>query len=455
MNRVERLIASPMGAMIARPWFDRFTIRFFERWFFPSSRLWAAARAANGSVEVFYEQIPAKPVPRVAGRIALLLERFEQERSRVLTAESLWEETFFGDRDVPVAERIECEAQRLNRRADYNGLRRRFTFLTRFAEIPSVRWEISSPMELAADYARVVRGVAHPFAAPESMPEVVVSRTVPATSSVDYWIRFESPSAMGDAVVARVSEPVGAHNPPTLIFLHGVGVEFDHWHGMIDEAARLVRSGFRVVRPEAPWHGRRVPDGRYGGEKFIATLPRGTLEFSSAQVREVAVLMDWCRNNTDAPVAFGGSSLGAHIARVAAARSHDWEQRLRPDALFLVTPCGRLEDAAIEGSFARIWGTAEAAGAQGWSPVLRSKWLSLIDPVRPPAVPAERIVAVLGQHDRVTPFESGRKLIGDLRIPDANIFSWPLGHFSIPLNMVRDNAPVERFRQVIDGVYSA
>ena len=176
MNRVERLIASPMGAMIARPWFDRFTIRFFERWFFPSSRLWAAARAANGSVEVFYEQIPAKPVPRVAGRIALLLERFEQERSRVLTAESLWEETFFGDRDVPVAERIECEAQRLNRRADYNGLRRRFTFLTRFAEIPSVRWEISSPMELAADYARVVRGVAHPFAAPESMPEVVVSR---------------------------------------------------------------------------------------------------------------------------------------------------------------------------------------------------------------------------------------------------------------------------------------
>jgi pimeloyl-ACP methyl ester carboxylesterase len=455
MNRVERLIASPAGAVIARPWLDRFTIRFFGRWFFPSSRLWAAARAANGSLDHFYDQVPMQPVPRVAGRLSSLLEHFERARGQVVAAESRWEAAFFGDAAISAADRIECEARRLDQRASYNGLRRRFAFLTRYAEVPSVRWEISSPMELAADYARVVKNKAHPFAAPDNMPDVVVSRSLPMTSATDYWIRFESPSDIGDTVVARVSEPVGDRNPPTLIFLHGVGVEFDHWHGLIDEAARLVRAGFRVVRPEAPWHGRRVPDGRYGGEKFIATLPRGTLEFSSAQVREVAVLMDWCRNNTGAPVALGGSSLGAHMARLAAARAHDWAPRLRPDALFLVTPCGRLEDAAIEGSFARIWGTAEAAGAQGWSPVLRSKWLSLIDPVRPPAVPPERIVAVLGQYDRVTPFESGRKLVEDLQIPVANIFSWPLGHFSIPVNMVRNNGPVDRFREVIERVSAA
>ena len=455
MNRVERIIASPLGAVVAKPWFDRFTIRFFERWFFPSSRLWAAARAANGSVDRFYEQIPSKPIPRVAGRITSLLEHFESQRSQVVVAESRWEEAFFGDADFPPADRIKCEARRLDHRADYNGLRRRFTFLTRHAEVPSVRWEISSPMELAADYARVVRGGDVLFAVPDELPGIAVSRTVPSGLSTDYWIRFASPSAMNDTVVARVSEPTGVENPPTVIFLHGVGVEFDHWHGMIDEVARLVRLGFRVVRPEAPWHGRRVPDGYYGGEKFIATMPRGTLDFSSAQVREVAVLMDWCRNNTDAPVTLAGSSLGAHIARVAAAAAHDWPHRLQPDALLLITPCGRLEDAAIEGSFARIWGTTDASGAMGWSPVLRSKWLSLIDPARPPVVPPERIVTVLGERDQVTPFESGRALVEKLQIPGANVFCWPLGHFSIPINMVRDAAPLARFLHLVDEVGAA
>ncbi|MGI9260892.1 MAG: alpha/beta hydrolase [Woeseiaceae bacterium] len=449
MNRVERLIASPAGALVARPWFDRFTIAFFERWFFPSSRLWAAARAANGSTEAFFEQVPVTPLPHLAGRIKTLLQRFESKRSQVLTAEAQWEDVFFGANDVSGTIRATTEEQRLALRAEYNELRRRFSFISRQATVPPVRWEISSPMELAADYARVIREEFRPFAAPAAMPPVVMSRTLPGPESTDYWIRFASPSGMNDTVVARVSEPTGVTDPPTLIFLHGVGVEFDHWHGMIDEAARLVRMGIRVVRPEAPWHGRRVPDGRYGGEKFIATLPRGSLEFSSAQVREVAVLMDWCRRHTGAPIGLGGSSLGAHIARVAAARAHDWPDHLHPDALFLITPCGRLEDAAIEGSFARIWGTAEAAGEQGWSPVLRSKWLSLIDPDQPPVVPPERIVALLGEKDKVTPFASGQRLVGRLQLPEENIFRWPLGHFSIPINMVRDAAPLSRFRQVL------
>lgn len=449
MNRVERLIASPAGALVARPWFDRFTIRFFERWFFPSSRLWAAARAANGSTDAFFEQVPITPMPHLAGRITALLQRFENKRSQVLAAEAQWEEVFFGESDASAARRAATEENRLALRAEYNELRRRFSFISRRATVPPVRWEISSPMELAADYARVIREEFRPFAAPEMMPPVAMSRTLPGPESTDYWIRFASPSGMNDTVVARVSEPTGVTDPPTLVFLHGVGVEFDHWHGMIDEAARLVKMGIRVVRPEAPWHGRRVPDGRYGGEKFIATLPRGSLEFSSAQVREVAVLMDWCRNHTAAPVALGGSSLGAHIARVAAARARDWPERLHPDGLFLITPCGRLEDAAIEGSFARIWGTAEAAGEQGWSPVLRSKWLSLIDPDQPPVVPPERIVVLLGERDKVTPFASGQRLVARMQLPEENIFRWPLGHFSIPINMVRDAAPLRRFGQVL------
>jgi pimeloyl-ACP methyl ester carboxylesterase len=449
MNHVERLIASPLGALVARPWFDRFTIRFFERLFFPASRLWAAARAANGSTDRFFESVPIEPIPSLAGRVLELLHDFEKMRNDVVASEASWEATFFGESDVSPGTRIQVEAGRLDRRAQYNQLRRRFTFITRYVRVPPVRWEISSPMELAADYARVVRNRSEEFAPPSEMPEVARSRTVPGEFSNDFWIRFASPSVMNDTVVARVSEPSGVTDPPTIIFLHGVGVEFDHWHGMIDEVARLVCLGFRVVRPEAPWHGRRVPDGCYGGERFIATLPRGTLEFCTAQVREVAVLMDWCRRHSGSSVSLAGSSLGAHVARLSASYACDWPRRLQPDALFLVTPSGRLEDAAIEGSFARIWGTAEAAGAEGWSPVLRSKWLSLIDAGRDPVVPPEKIVAVLGERDQVTPYESGARLVETLGIPDENVFRWPLGHFSIPLNMVRNAAPLDRFREII------
>ena len=172
MNRVERLIASPMGAIVARPWFDRFTIRFFERWFFPSSRLWAAARAANGSVDEFFEQVPIHPLPRLSGRIASLLQRFEQVRGKVLVAEADWENAFFGQQEVSPLLCAEAEQKRLNRRAEYNELRRRFTFLTRHAKIPPVRWELSSPMELAADYAKVIRSEQSPFAVPDEMPAV-------------------------------------------------------------------------------------------------------------------------------------------------------------------------------------------------------------------------------------------------------------------------------------------
>lgn len=451
MNRVERLIASPLGALVARPWFDRATIGFFERWFFPCSRLWAAARAANGSVDGFFEQAPMAATPRFRRRARGILGAFQTQRRVVEGAESVWERAFFGLQPSAEADRDDAESNRLAQRARYNQLRRRFAWFVRRAAVTPVRWEISTPMQLAALYASVVRSHVSPFAAPEHLPEVARSRPLQSSGVTEYWIRFASPSGMADQVVARVSEPEGVVDPPTVIFLHGVCVEFDHWHGMIDEARRLVDMGIRVVRPEAPWHGRRVLPGQYGGEKFIASLPLGTLEFFSAQVREVAVLMDWCRRHTGAAVALGGSSLGAHVSRVAASWSRAWPLRLRPDALFLVTPCGRLEDAAIEGAFARVWGTAKAAGARGWSPELRSKWLSIIDPVEPPAVSPERTVAVLGERDQVTPYPSGRALIDRLGIPAENVFVRSLGHFTIPLDLVRDPAPLQRFHQILQA----
>ena len=450
MNRVERLIASPVGAVIARPWFDTFALSFFDNWFFPLSRLWAAARAAHGSPEQFFAEVPTPGQPGLEQRLVRVLARFEQNRRAAANAEAAWEPAYFGGQPRDTDRLVEIEKHRLDCCAAYNAMRREFRFLKRAFSIPPIRWEIMSPMETASGYAQIMRHRDSLFAAPDPMPEVEASNAMTDAAGRHYWLRFASPSAsMADTVTARVLEPVDVDNPPTVIFLHGIGVEFDHWHGMIDDVAMLSRKGIRTVRVEGPWHGRRVPDGRYGGEKFVGSLPLGSLAYFSAQVREAAILIDWCRRHTTGPVAIGGSSLGAHVARLVATQANGWSDALQPDALLLITPCEKFEDAAIGGAFARIWKTAENAVQAGWSPTLRGKFFSLLNPPGHPCMPADQVVAVLGTHDNVTPFPSGKRLVERLGLPADNAFIRRQGHFSTPINLVRDKAPLNRFCRIL------
>jgi hypothetical protein len=456
MNRIERLLRSPLGTLVARPWFDTFVLVFFNHWFFPLSRLWAAARAAHGSTEQFFAAVPMKPSADLEPRLAKVLSEFEGRRAEAAAAEQAWEEGFFGDLPTPPEVLAELERRRLQGRAAYNAMRKRFAFLRRGRRIAPVRWDLLSPIDIAADYARAVRHPDELFNAPEILPAVQVSKAFDKDQGRHYWIRFGSPSEkMDDTVTARVLEPHGVDDPPTIIFLHGVCVEFDHWHGMIDDTAELCREGVRTIRVEAPWHGRRVAEDRYGGEKFIGTMPLGSLQYFSAQVREVAVLTDWCRRQSRAPVALGGSSLGAHVARLSATWANAWPARLQPDALLLITPCERLEDAAIHGAFARIWKTVENSAHVGWTAELRTKWFDLLDPAENPCVAPDNIVAVLGSRDRVTPFPSGRRLIGRLQLPQANIFIRRQGHFSTPINLIRDKAPLLRFCRILHALSGA
>jgi pimeloyl-ACP methyl ester carboxylesterase len=450
MNRVERLLCSPLGAVLARPWFDVFVLGFFTHRFFPLSRLWAAAREANGSAERFFEAVPMPASTRLASRLENTLCKFEQRRSEALAAEAQWETAFFGVKPADNDTLAAVETKRLARRAQYNAMRKHFAFVQRGRSIPPVRWEPASPAAIATDYAKIVMAPDKPFDQPQVMPAVEVSHSFGTPQGRHYWLRFTSPgTSPADTVTARVLEPLQATGAPTVIFFHGICVEFDHWHGMIDDVAELSRLGIRTIRIEAPWHGRRVAEGRYGGEKFIGSMPFGALDFFAAQVREAAVLMDWCRSYTDGPVAIGGSSLGAHVARLIATRAARWQPQLQPDALLLITPCEKLEDAAINGAFADVWKTVENSATYGWTADLRAKWFGLIDPAENPCVSPSHIVAILGSHDRVTPFPSGMRLVERMKLPGTNIFVRRQGHFSTPLNLVRDKTPLYRFRDIL------
>ena len=446
-------LRSPLGGLVARPWFDHAALAFLSGWFFPLSRLWAAARAAEGSVERYAAELPAPLAPRLQRVLAGRLARFERARARVRESERAWEDAFFGPAAPAPDALTAAELRRLSDRHAYNALRRLFAPFAAHGRAAPFRWRIPDPAAVEALYGGVLEEPARAFAAPDPMPPVRVSHAFPAAPGRrDYWLRFPSPSArMADDVVARVYEPAGAADPPTLIFGHGIGVEFDHWRGVADEVEALVAMGVRVVRPEAPWHGRRVPPGRYGGEQFVATAPCGAFDHFTAAAREWAVLIDWCRQAGRGPVAIGGSSLGAMTAQIVADRARRWPARLRPDAMFLVTHCGRIEE-AMQGSLARAWGIAEATMAQGWTPESAHRFTPLLDPVDGTAVAPESIVTVLGAHDSVTPYAGARALIDRWGVPAANRFIWRRGHFSVPLTMLRNRAPLARFREVMAGL---
>ncbi len=454
LNTAQRIMASPVGEILARPWLDWLVLQSLKRFFFPFSRLWAAARAANGEAEAFADAAPLTREIRNRSRLRRALRIFERERANINSVEFFWREKFFGSQDVAEQQLASLEEARLHARSRFNSTRWHFISLRRWLAT-TVYPSFATPQEFEMTYGVTGTEFEKLFAPPRKMPVVNQSRSMPTTSGRDYWIRFKSPAVhLGDDVFARVHEPVGIDNPPTLIFGHGICVEFDHWRNLVDPIALLPRRGIRVIRPEGPWHGRRVPDGYYGGEMFLSRAPMGEFDYFTAQHQEWAVLMDWARKTSTGPVAFGGSSLGAQSAQMASIRARDWPKHLQPDALFLMTHCEHVGDVATDSDLSDIWGLQEPLAKLGWRKEMQKDWLAKLDPPGVPVMPPERIVSILGRNDRVTRYASGQRLQEKWGLPAENRFSWPCGHFTVPLRLGRDARPLDRLGAIFDDISS-
>ena len=104
----------------------------------------------------------------------------------------------------------------------------------------------------------------------------------------------------------------------------------------------------------------------------------------------------------------------------------------------------------IRGRLAQVWGLRQATQSKGWSDETLHRYLPLLDPVGPPVLDPANIVTVLGSRDDVTPFASGLALIDRWQVPEQNRFIWNRGHFTVPLTMMRDHAPLRCFKAVLD-----
>ena len=159
--------------------------------------------------------------------------------------------------------------------------------------------------------------------------------------------------------------------------------------------------------------------------------------------------MDWCRQAGSGPVAVGGSSLGAQTAKSIAMRAVNWPQRLRPDALLAIIHTNAIAQTALNSSLSDIWNLSGALRDAGWSKGLSEQWLQRLDPLQPSCLPAENVVSVTGSADSVTLESEAHKQLDYWQVPQQNRFSYRRGHFTVPLGMLRDTQPLDRFREVL------
>jgi hypothetical protein len=94
---MEVLFRSPLGALLAKPWVDQAGLFGLKRWYFPLSRLWAAANAAGDDPARFRDEIGAPVAAWPEPYLRSVLARNAGRKAAAEMARAGWEASLFGD----------------------------------------------------------------------------------------------------------------------------------------------------------------------------------------------------------------------------------------------------------------------------------------------------------------------------------------------------------------------
>ena len=445
------LMASPFGALLLHPWVDRRLLRALRTTYFPLSRAWAAAQVAGRSEERFAAEIGDRPRPR--GLVRSALAQIHRRSQALAEADARWEEVVFGEkgRRTPNWRLATAERRRLEAAHALSMARSAMIPPHLARRFPPLRRQVAPPGAVDTRHGpRLDPGKAFP--APGIGP-VSMSHPVPWEHGTTRWLRTPSPVADAGTAWARVYLPGGDGRQPsgTVILGQGISVETEFVRGLSEPPDALTRAGLAVLRPEAPFHGRRRSAGTYAGEPIMGNVPMGMLDFLWAHVLELGLWVAWARRTVGGPVALAGFSLGALTIQRLLTAAADWPSEMWPDAALLITASGAMDAVAHDGALAQTLGVPEAMRDAGWTPDMLTPWLPLMEPRGRPILPPDRIAMVLGAEDEVLPYRHGNDLAEGWRVPAANLFVRPLGHFTVIADLLRDAEPLERLVAILRG----
>lgn len=426
------------GRLLLRPWIDRLSLGLISHLYLPLSRAWAAALAGEGDLEAF--RAATGGAVRAGAGLQRAIAAVGRSQDNYLAVEADWEAAYFGTGEAADARLSDLQRQRLAAAESLMLARRRFLGAHLKQRFPAVLWQIAGPDEVEARHRARLRDPAAAFA-PLEAAAIAESASLRRGADVLTWLRFPAPR--GDRAWARVASPAGVADPPTFIYLHGITIEAEMLRDGLDPTAPLLRQGIRVIRPEAPWHGRRRLAGSYGGEPLLGGGPLALLDFFRDWVAETSAWIAWARRSSRGPVAVGGISLGALTGQLVLTAARDWPAAQRPDAALLMAGSGDLMAMAYAGALPSALGLRPRLAAAGWDAAGLAPWLALLEPQGPPAVAPERILMLLGGADEVAPLETSLALARAWRLPAENVLLRPRqGHFTLDLGLLPDPGPL-------------
>jgi pimeloyl-ACP methyl ester carboxylesterase len=445
---LERWLSTRLGGACLHPAGDKLALHAIAGWYLPLSKALALAEAAHGDLRRFQATLP---LTRPSRRLARVLRTVHRRQLAHETACHAWDLVFFDPAVQSTSDqRLLIDSQRLAA-ADALGRCRRLFLRLRGRSLP-IGFAIDPadrPPARHDDRRQRLEAAYLPEIDPAGIAE---SRHIDTALGRQHWLRFQSLPGAG-AAWARVVTPRGVTNPPTVIYAHPFGSEFDHTRQPWDPVDRLVARGIRVIRPEGPWHGRRRPAGCIAGEPVLGRAPFGLADYLEAHVKELAALIAWA-HRTGGNVGLAGTSLGALTAQMLAAAAVDWPDECRPDALLLVSPAASMLD-VLDGSLSRALGLPDALVRAGWTRAQLADWSPLLQPGHRHAVAPENTLFLLGESDDVTPYAGGVALAEAWRLPAANIYRRRHGHFLLSLSLFPDDAPLGRLADLLTGQASS
>ena len=258
-----RLMRSPLGRMIARPWLDDVSIQLLADWVFPMSRAWAAATVAGGEFEAFRDALSvARKSVSPSNWLSSNLKAVDQAVQRMRDADAAWHESMFDGAGLSQAAAVAAEEARLDAANALAMSKLRMVYFGRGHKLDACIWALPTPEQVAERHGARLAEPDRAYRMPDRLPRIAESRMIGSAVGVEYWLRFDSPSAdIGTPCWARVFEPDGVTDPPTVIHLHGICMEQDHIRAPLRDLEIYCERGIRVIAPEAPSHGRRRQPG--------------------------------------------------------------------------------------------------------------------------------------------------------------------------------------------------
>ncbi len=434
---------------VFRPWFDRLTFRSVIDIYQPLSRAWALAEASGYDRERFLDSLE-KPLQRnlvVERGFDWVLEQAREKAADYEKEEASWRKAFFADKSPAMTTLLRRYEARMTAADGFSNSRALFLPLKLLGRAAPLRWQVAPPEEVEARFGPYLERPETLFDPQEPAPHFNVSHDLVLEGRRHRWLHDAAVEESDEErkLWVHVIEPEGAQNPPTLVFLHGISMETEMWKGFEDAVNQAVEWGFRVIRPEGPWHGRRRRRGYHGGEPVLSRGPLGFLTYITRHAREGGQLIAWARGQGSGPVGLFGLSLGGLTAQRLASASAAWPEAYRPDSLLLMVVSGRAGSLEIGGRLAKELGVPEHLAAAGWREETLAPYRLFAEPQEPPKLPASRLHMILGEKDELMPIEHGLELAKRWKVPEKNLTVTDQGHFSGYFSLIARPGPFKAF----------